>query len=68
MKVGCKGLRHLNPVRVLEVDRLGPIVINDVADLHALRDKLLALLRKTYLGARFEGEVIEGTSACPVHD
>jgi hypothetical protein len=50
---------ELNAVRVLEVDGLGPIVVDHVRHIDALGKELVALLREPGFRARLEGEVIE---------
>ena len=60
---------QLEPVGVLEVDRLGPVVVDDVRDLDALGPQLPALRLEPRLRARLEGEVpasyCDGTPGTP---
>src|SRR5262249_51047137 len=51
---------ELQPVGILEVDRLGPVVVDHLGHLDALGDQLVALLFQPGLRARLECEVIEG--------
>jgi hypothetical protein len=46
-------------VRIFEVDRLGPLVVDDVGDLYALGAQFLALLRQGSRRAGLEGKVIK---------
>src|SRR5438876_2780901 len=46
-------------VRVLEVDRLHPLVVDDGGHPHALRNQLGALRRERLERAELEGEVVE---------
>src|SRR5579875_180155 len=49
-----------NSVRVLEIYRLGPVVIDDLGHFHAFRGQLLALGFESRFGTGLEREVIEG--------
>src|SRR4029453_832799 len=52
-------LEH-DAVRILEVDRAHPLVVDDRRDLHALGDQLGAFRLERFLRLDLEGEVIEG--------
>ena len=53
-------------VRIFKVDRLSPLVIDDVGDLYPLGAQFVALLRQASRRAGLEGKVIEaGGNASP---
>src|SRR5213594_469420 len=56
---GEAAVLQLNPVGVLEVDRLGPVVVDHVRHLDAAGDERVAHLVEPRLGASLEREVIE---------
>jgi hypothetical protein len=47
------------PIRIFEVDRLSPLVVDDVSDLHALGAQLIALFGQSSRRTRLEGKMIE---------
>src|SRR5206468_13060699 len=56
---GEAAVLQLNPVGVLEVDRLGPVVVDHIRYRDAAGDERVAHLVEPRLGARLERKVIE---------